>query len=102
MRDLQRRDPDLSDLAQYLETWKLPDHNDTARSLLLTVDDYFLNLDGLLFHLWTPKDRRRSTTYQQLVIPTALRYELLIWAHDDPTGGHFRTVKTYEKLRTRY
>ena len=29
-------------------------------------------------------------------------YELLVWAHDDPTGGHFGTVKTYEKLRTRY
>ena len=66
------------------------------------IDDYFLNEDGLLFHLWTPKDRRRSTTYQQLVIPTALRYELLVWAHDDPTGGHFGIVKTYEKLRTRY
>ena len=102
VRDLQRHDPDLSDLVQYLETWKLPDHNDTARSLLLTVDDYFLNEDGLLFHLWTPKDCRRSTTYQQLVIPTALRYELLIWAHDNPNSGHFGTVKTYEKLRTRY
>ena len=35
--DLQRRDPDLSDLVQYLEIWKLPDHDDTARSLLLTT-----------------------------------------------------------------
>ena len=66
------------------------------------VDDYLVNEDGLLFHLWTPKDRHRSTTYQQLVIPTALRYELLIWAHDNPNSGHFGTVKTYEKLRTRY
>ena len=36
------------------------------------------------------------------MIPTALRYELLIWAHDNPNGGDFGTVKTYEKLRTRY
>ena len=56
----------------------------------------------MLFHLWTPQGRRRATTYQQLVVPPALRYELLVWAHDDPTGGHFGTVKTYEKLRTRY
>ena len=94
VRDLQCRDPDLSDLVQYLETWKLPDHNNTARSLLLKVDDYFLNEDGLLFHLWFPKDHRRSTTYQQLVIPTTLRYELLMWAHDNPTSGHLGTVKT--------
>ena len=94
VRDLQCRDPDLSDLVRYLETWKLPDHNNTAHSLLLKVDDYFLNEDGLLFHLWFPKDHRRSTTYQQLVIPTTLRYELLMWAHDNPTSGHFGTVKT--------
>ena len=92
----------LSDLIVYLETSKLPDHNGPARSLLLTIDDYFLSDEGLLFHLWTPQGRRRATTYQQLVVPPALRYELLVWAHDDPTGGHFGTVKTYEKLRTRY
>lgn len=28
--------------------------------------------------------------------------EILVLAHDDLTGGHFGTVKTYEKLRTRY
>lgn len=28
--------------------------------------------------------------------------EILVWAHDDLTGEHFGTVKTYEKLRTRY
>ena len=102
VRELQRNDPDLSDLIVYLETSKLPDHNGPARSLLLTIDDYFLSDEGLLFHLWTPQGRRRATTYQQLVVPPALRYELLVWAHDDPTGGHFGTVKTYEKLRTRY
>lgn len=36
------------------------------------------------------------------MIPTALCYELLIWAHDNPNSGHFGTVKTYEKVRTRY
>ena len=102
VRELQRNDPDLSDLIVYLETSKLPDHNGPARSLLLIMDDYFLSDEGLLFHLWTPQRRRRATTYQQLVIPPSLRYELLVWAHDDPTGGHFGTVKTYEKLRTRY
>lgn len=102
VRELQRRDPDLSDLIRYLANSNLPENNSNARSLLLSVDDYFLSEDGLLFHLWTPKDYRRATTHQQLVVPTTLRYELLVWAHDDPTGGHFGTVKTYEKLRTRY
>ena len=102
VRELQHRDPDLADLIAYLETSKLPHDNASARSLLLTIDDYFLSSDGLLFHLWTPTGSRRKTTYQQLVIPAALRYEILSWGHDDPTAGHFGTTKTYEKLRTRY
>lgn len=102
VRDLQHRDPDLADLIQYLESSHLPTKNSIARSLLLTIDDYFLNEDGLLFHLWTPKGPRRTTTYQQLVIPAALRYEILTWGHDDPTAAHLGTVKTYEKLRSRY
>ena len=102
VKELQRRDPDLADLINYLESATLPDKDKLARSLLLTIDDYFLSDDGLLFHLWTPRKTRHTTTYQQLVIPAALRYEVLTWGHDDPTAGHFGTVKTYEKLRTRY
>lgn len=102
IRDLQRHDRDLADLISYLETATLPGDNASARSLLLMVDDYFLSPDGLLFHLWTPTGSRRKTTYQQLVIPASLRYEILTWGHDDPTAGHFGTTKTYEKLRTRY
>ena len=37
VRELQRNDPDLSDLIVYLETSKLPDHNGPARSLLLAI-----------------------------------------------------------------
>ena len=77
VRDFQRRDPDLADLIQNLESSKLPDKDGIARSLLLTIDDYFLSEDGLLFHIWTPKGRRRTATHQQLVIPAALRSTLL-------------------------
>lgn len=38
----------------------------------------------------------------QLVIPEALRFEILSNAHDHVTGGHLGTHKTYQKLRTRY
>ena len=103
VRELQRPDPDLADLILYLESSTLPDKDRVARSLLLTIDDYFLSGDGLLFHLWTPRGPRHTSTYEQLVIPTALCYEILTWGHDDAmTGGHFGTVKTYEKLRIRY
>ena len=103
VRELQRRDPDLADLILYLESSTLPDKDSVARSLLLIIDNYFLSEDGLLFHLWTPRGPHHTSTYQQLVIPTALRCEILTWEDDDAmTGGHFGTVKTYEKLRIRY
>ena len=47
VRELQRKDPDLSDLTVYLESSKLPDQGGPARSLLLIIDDYFLSDDGL-------------------------------------------------------
>ena len=35
-------------------------------------------------------------------MPTALRQEILLSGHDDPTGGHLGVHKIYEKLRERY
>jgi len=83
VKELKCCDPDLADLINYLESVTLPDKNKLARSLLLTIDDYFLSDNGLLFHLWTPRKTCHTTTYQQLVIPAALRYEVLTWGHDD-------------------
>ena len=38
----------------------------------------------------------------QLVIPTALRHEALLQAHDSPFAAHFGVHKTYAKLRDKY
>ena len=95
VRGFQHRDLNLPDLIQYLESSKLPDKDSIACSLLL---DYFLSEDGLLFHLWTTKGRRRKTTHQQLVIPAALRYEVLTCGHDDPTTAHLGTVKAAHQV----
>ena len=38
----------------------------------------------------------------QLVIPDALKHEVLVWAHDDVTAGHLGTQKTYGNIRTHY
>ena len=49
----QQRDSYLSDLITYLTTAQLPANDNVARSLLLTVDDYFRD-NCILYHLWTP------------------------------------------------
>ena len=66
------------------------------------IDNYYLDPNGLLCHLWVPKGRRVPGIKSQLVVPTPLRHEILIGGHDDPLAGHLGVNKTYEKLRERY
>lgn len=67
-----------------------------------SIDDYCLDPNGLLCHLWVPKGRRIQTPKSQLVVPTPLGHEILVGGHDDPLAGHLAVNKTYDKLRDRY
>ena len=71
IKTLQRQDPLLSDLISYLESDQLPPSNKIARSLLLTIDDYFME-DGILYHIWTPVGRQKRDSFVQLVVPKSL------------------------------
>ena len=102
IRDFQRNDAELADLISYIETQQLPANQNKARSFLLQGDKFYLDDNGLLFSLWTPRRRRPQAVYTQLVIPEALKHESLAWAHDDITAGHLGAQKTYAKIRTRY
>lgn len=102
IRQLQHDDAELADLIAYLETSELPTNQNRARSFLLQGDKFYLDENGLLFCLWTPSKRRRYDVCSQLVIPDALKHEILVWAHDDITAGHLGPQKTYGKIRTRY
>ena len=101
--ELQRHDPSLADIIDYLEHDLLPLNNQSAKALLHTIDDYYLDQDGLLCHIWTPGKGRLTTPRFQLVVSTALLHEILLSVHDRPLGGGRLGVhKTYEKVRERY
>ena len=102
VRDLQRRDPDLQNLIAYFESNQLPLDSCVARTLLLHIDEFYLNDDGILCHLWYPGKRKAGHLFSQLVVPSSLRHKVLTNAHDDATGGHLGINKTYEKLRRKY
>ena len=102
VRELQRSDPTLADIITYLESSRLPNTSAEARAIVHSIDDYYLDPDGLLCHLWVPRGRRVPGIKSQLVIPTSLRHEILVGGHDDPLAGHLGVNKTYEKLRERY
>ena len=102
VRDAQRRDHTLADIISYLEEESLPNNSAAAKAVLHSIDNYYLDPDGLLCHIWVPGGRRVPGIRSQLVIPTSLRQEILIGGHDDPLAGHLGVNKTYEKLRERY
>lgn len=102
INELQRKDPALADIIDYLEFKTLPENSKDAKKLLYTIEQYYLDSDGILCHILIPGGKRSPTLKSQLVVPTALRHEVLVNAHDLPTGGHLGINKTYAKLRDRY
>ena len=100
--DLQCKDPGIADIITYLKTDQLPATATSARAIMHSIDNYYLDPDGLLCHLWVSKGRRVPSLKSQLVIPTLLRHEILVGGHDDPLAGHLGVNKTYEKLRECY
>ena len=102
LHTLQREDSDLFAIITYLETSTLPDNDAKARSLLFSIDSYYLDENGILCHLWSPGKRKQQSLRSQVVIPASLRHDVLSSCHDDPTAGHLGHIKTYEKVRQRY
>ena len=95
VREMQRKDTDLTYLIQYLESKTLPNDENTCRQLLAEADQYLLDDNGISQHLWTPAGRKRSETTVQLVVPSALEFEVLKSLHDDLSGGHLGIEKTF-------
>ena len=102
LHNLQRQDADLFDIISYLETANLPACDTKARSLLLSIDSYYLDENGILCHLWSPGKGKAQSLRSHVVIPASLRHDILTSCHDDATAGHLGPIKTYEKIRTRY
>ena len=65
VRELQPSDPTLADIITYLESSAdiitylesscLPHTSTEARAIMHSIDDYYLDLNGLLCHPWVPK-----------------------------------------------
>ena len=76
--ELQRSDPTLIDIITYLESSRLSNTSAEARAIMHSIDDCYLDPDGLLCHLWVPKGRRVPGIKSQLVVPTSSRHEILL------------------------
>lgn len=93
MADLQRADTDLLALIQYLQGADVV----IPRPLSRGLTSYCLR-NNVLYK----KNFENSQETFLLVVPTALRQEVLQACHDDPCAGHLGFTRTLARIRQRY
>ena len=86
-QDMQRRDPELAAMIDFLE-------ND----MWSTYDNFYIGQEGLLYHLDFNRRHNARESFSQLVVPAALRFEILSNVYDHIAGAHFGLNKTFRKL----
>ena len=82
----QRDDVTLQPLIEYLETDTLPVDLQAARKLFLIAEQFMLNENGLLLHLYTNRRSKVTSVHKhhiQIVIPQSLTSRFLHAFHDD-------------------
>lgn len=104
----QRADPEYQALINYLEKRKIPANFSAAerttlmrRALKFTVDPD----DKALYCTRQPETYTRSEFagfYRRLVIPAAMRKDILAVYHDSQLGGHLGAARTYQRIARRY
>lgn len=89
----QRDDSELRPLIDYLEN-RLPE---PPRMFVRTLSSYFLR-DGVLYKLGF----HSTATACLLVVPSALRDDILRASHDEPSSGHLGFARTFSRIRQKY
>ena len=93
IREEQMKDNFCKDVIDYLE-----DRNQEPSVYLRKIARPFLMKEGKLFR----KNMTNEGLFHRLVIPKALRKEVLFALHDDVTSGHLGFKKTWDKVKKRF
>ena len=101
-QEMQRKDPELAAMIDFLENDILPTNDKVARKILLTSDNFYIGQDGLLYHIDFNRRRNARESFSHLVVGAALRFEILSNVHDHIAGANFGLNKTISKLKQRY
>lgn len=91
---LQREDPRLSRIINYLESGTLPTDEKEARELALTKSQYVLE-DEVLYRLESDKTMK-------IIPPTKYREKLFREAHEGKFGAHLRDAEIHGELSRHY
>ena len=100
----QWEDEELKPIMMFLEDQtNLPSDDKKARALVLQAPDYSLH-EGVLYHhhYIRGKGPKADCLCQQIVVPKALRDDVLRSYHDSPLGGHQGEDRTFNGIRMKY
>ena len=104
LMQLQREDPDLVILHDWLDTNAKPNRDQVAgyspdvRHLWIEWER-LQRTDGVLYIKWiNPKTQQ---PFVQLLVPKSIRNKIIELCHDTPMSGHFGVEKTMSKLKQR-
>ena len=106
LREAQLRDPEIKPVLEWMEesddkpTWEETAPHSLATKVYCSQWESLRIFGGVLYRLWeTPSG---DTIIKQLVLPKALRAEVLQQLHDAPTAGHLGIAKTLGRVRERF
>ncbi|KAE9309316.1 hypothetical protein PR003_g20540 [Phytophthora rubi] len=104
IRAHQERDEYLSEIRDFLQGNLERFSPKRLRKIAKVADLFALDVRGVLYRLArSTRDRPRDAGDQlRLVVPEALREDMLHYAHEDVQGGHQGITRTYEKLRSEF
>lgn len=101
---LQLNDAQAAPLIQYLQQGILPADQRIARRIMLDAQDHVID-NQILYHLWYPRGpgHLHERVVRQLVVPHALRNDVLLSYHDSfMAGAHQGVDRTYQSIRLKY
>ena len=102
----QEMDSDIGHVMQWMKSGKgRPRWSEVATLSEVTKNcwaqwDSLCLRNNVLCRKWESSDG--AITRLQMVLPKALREEVLIQLHNHPTGGHFGVKKTLEKVKEKF
>ena len=83
------------------ELRKLQDEVPGIRDMRGRIPKQFVEQDGLLYHMWTPK-KKPGEAVEQLVLPEQFHQIVCKLAHTIPLAGHLGRDKTVKRISRRF
>ena len=99
----QKLSPDFKQMWEYLKDGTLPSKAQAQRAVLADHQNFVFDDDGLLYHLYSPSQRKSESSYRaQLCLPEEYRGYVVHKYHDEVLGAHCGTVRLLVALRSNY